>query len=414
MFCEKGEIETLKYDNEILQSSIDSLNAELKKRKESEHLLLKYPDLYGTMEHVGEDHDIGVEVDMQNQINANKHRIYLLNNLNKKLENSIKKLHETKSLHKQSSLDSNPDQTINEEKSYFKKQSSIVSTPKNQPEESAGSRLGLNRPVPLFKLENEIDQLDDNMHKTNSNDTQLGSNNQYWNQENSVLTPKYNNDQKKSNSYSDLGSKNIFKHSTVIGVKTYEQEKLDLENDENYDFLKDKHESDKNFLSKLNQISHASELIIENTDFSMLKGRRASSRDHQTTFLYSPSQSSMNSEPNQNRDGGGYHSNLNSSMSNRNQSRLKSPYVPNIPPADKNMEVVVGKGKRVSSAAVTVTGSARSNSASSNNRKNSIPLPPSSANSNRSVANKNTFACENCNKKYSNGKDLDIHKMYCN
>jgi hypothetical protein len=385
----KRDIENLKYDNEILQTSIDSLNMELKKLKQNEHLLLKYPDLYGPLENLMDDDDeatttSNVAADMQNQLNANKHRIYLLNNLNKKLENSIKKLNESTTTTNEISF------VANEEKNYFKKQSlSNVSTPKAEAPTHDDTRLqALSRPVPLFKLENEIDQ----MNRNESAASQLGSQNRFWNQDESLVTPK----------------KPLFGQSRVQNASAQQQEeKLDLDNDEEFDFLKEKHESDKNFLNRLNQINQTSELVVENnTDFSLMKNRRTSSRDHHATaspFLYSPSGSSMHSEAN------GNHSNLNSA-SNRYNVRSKSPQrPPSIPPAEKNMEVVVGKGRRVVNSATAVGNSARSNSSTSNNRKNSIPLPPTTRNASRSM-----FACENCSKKYSNGKDLDIHKMYCN
>lgn len=184
---------------------------------------------------------------------------------------------------------------------------------------------------------------------------------------------------------------------------------LDLDNDDQFDFLKEKHESDKSYLSKLNQITNQSEMRVENTsDFNLSKNRRVSSRDHQATFLYSPSPNGVeyNNNNNISRPGSNYRG------STRNTNRTP-PLAVNIPPAEKNMEVVVGKGRRVNSASSGALGSNRANSAAKGQqqqeaipaRKNSIPLSNSS---NRS------FTCENCSKKYTNGKDLDIHKMYCN
>lgn len=199
-----------------------------------------------------------------------------------------------------------------------------------------------------------------------------------------------------------------------------DEDDLDLDNDDRYDFLKDKHDSDKSLVHQLNQITNQSELRIEsaasNNDF--LRNRRAgSSRDHSATFLYTPpSASNNNSRPG---------SNTSSSRRTANASR---PIV-NIPPADKNMEVVIGKGRRVNSSNGVGSGggvvgsSSRGNSSRANHspssgghnssivgqRKNSLNgMPPLPASATR------LFSCENCNKKYSNGKDLDIHKMYCN
>jgi hypothetical protein len=99
---------------------------------------------------------------MQNQIKANKHRIGLLDNLNKTLMNSIRKLSE-----KRNSIDNSQNilpSPLNQSKNnntdlnqssdnYFmrhkdSRSESLVETPKKN----------LMRPVPLFKLENELDE----------------------------------------------------------------------------------------------------------------------------------------------------------------------------------------------------------------------------------------------------------------
>lgn len=178
---------------------------------------------------------------------------------------------------------------------------------------------------------------------------------------------------------------------------------LDLDNDERYDFLREKHDSDKSLVNQLNQITNQSELRIEsaasNNDY-MRNRRGGSSRDHSATFLYTPPTTSNNNS----RPG---------STASRGKNSTRP--IVNITPADKNMEVVVGKGRRVVSS--NRGNSSRANHSPSNpntstvggQRKNSLtgipPLPASAAN--------RSFSCENCNKKYSNGKDLDIHKMYC-
>ena len=115
---------------------------------------------------------MNVVEDMQNQINANKHRMSLLDNLNKTLFNSIKKLNE-----KRNSIDNSVNNTtttntssmspttLNQSSShtepisdgnYFMKhkdsrRDSLVETPRNS------DRNCLGRPVPLFKLENEME-----------------------------------------------------------------------------------------------------------------------------------------------------------------------------------------------------------------------------------------------------------------
>lgn len=153
----------MKYEADILQSSVDTLKLELKKQKENEILLLKYPDLYGPMTHIDEHGESNVANDMQNQINANKHRIFLLNNLNKKLENSVRKLNETSN--SASASPSKKETTITSDEpsehgsNYFVKQPvsspSVLSTPKSI--EDIGSRTLMARPVPFFKLDSELE-----------------------------------------------------------------------------------------------------------------------------------------------------------------------------------------------------------------------------------------------------------------
>jgi hypothetical protein len=188
------------------------------------------------------------------------------------------------------------------------------------------------------------------------------------------------------------------------------------------DFLRDKHKSDANYLEQLNQIAHTSELRVDSAaDYNVAKSRRtASTRDHASPFLYTPADSSRAASRASNFTAGG------------RASALRS--TPPIPPADKNMEVVVGKGRRgVGSGFGNVTaavGSARSNSANAVNAKtassspsttssrtalaNAVTTkPPTNGHTNSSSTYSSGFKCDNCNKKYDNGKDLDIHKLYC-
>lgn len=167
-------------------------------------------------------------------------------------------------------------------------------------------------------------------------------------------------------------------------IKKFEyDEDENSDEEDNLNFFKDKHESDQNYLSKLNQINLNSELKIENTDFNLFKNRRnVSSRNHDGSFLHSASQNSINSD-------------RGSKMSNRSQIRTTP-----IPPADKNMEVIVGKGRR------SATNSARSTASTSK-----TSLPPNGRKAN--LKNKGALTCENCNKQYENIKDMEIHKMYC-
>ena len=175
------------------------------------------------------------------------------------------------------------------------------------------------------------------------------------------------------------------------------------EEEEEFNFLKDKRESDKSYLDKLNQISQVSELKIENTDFSLLKNRRnISSRGSPFMYSPSPSQLSMNNDSrtaNQSR--------LTSYSANRNTGRPNS-RTPVVPPAEKNMEVIVGKGRS----------SSRPNSAVNKNNGNNTNGVNSKNNQRLTSAKEkdpsNEFKCNNCEKNYSNIKDFDIHKLYCN
>lgn len=139
----------------MLKKSVEEFKLELKKYKDNELLLLKYPDLYGPAE-INEG-ELNVVDDMQNQINANKHRIGLLDSLNKKLSVSIKKLNEKRESIDQSFNKSNSKLDLNEtNENYFMKQkdsrrASLNETPRIE-------KNALTRPVPLFKLENEMNQ----------------------------------------------------------------------------------------------------------------------------------------------------------------------------------------------------------------------------------------------------------------
>lgn len=174
----------------------------------------------------------------------------------------------------------------------------------------------------------------------------------------------------------------------------------DDDTDDDYNFLKDKREQDQSYLNKLNQINLNSELKIENTDFNMFKNRRnVSSRNHDGSFLHSPSPSSAaNSE----RGGG-------SKLSSYNRAQARTTPVP---PAEKGMEVIVGKGRRSS-----INHSARSNSSNNGaNQNNKTSLPPSGRDAAKKTNGnaKTNLVCENCQKTYTQQKDMDIHKMYCN
>ncbi len=234
-----------------------------------------------------------------------------------------------------------------------------------------------------------------------------------------------------------ISNTNTNNYMPVFGETNTNYHDFDEEGD---NFLKDKHKSDQNYLDKLNEVARAnSELRVDSAaDFNLAKTRRtASTRDHHLTspFLYSPSTGSI-----YNGDSSRNASRASNYTSGGRASALRS--TPPIPPADKNMEVIVGKGRRGSGVMSATANSTRSNSANAlNNKHNSSASnnnssrnvngkPPSSSsngglsNTSSNNTNNNTnnnasshvsgFKCVNCNKKYDNSKDLDIHKLYCN
>lgn len=131
------EIENLNKEINEFKSSISILKNELQKCKEKELLLMQYPDLYGPIEIKKE---LSIIDDMEMQIQSNTHRINLLEAQNKSLKNSIEKLKEAN-------------------------RETLVEKPQ--------------RPVPLFKLEDEI------LAEQQSNQEKES----YWNHQNSYQQP---------------------------------------------------------------------------------------------------------------------------------------------------------------------------------------------------------------------------------
>ena len=86
------QIQAKKTHMERLESEREQLQSEVQKLKETELLLLKYPDLYGPIEQLEQ---LSVSEEMENQIDANRHRIALLQTLNSNLSNSVRKLNDT-------------------------------------------------------------------------------------------------------------------------------------------------------------------------------------------------------------------------------------------------------------------------------------------------------------------------------
>jgi len=162
------ELERLRMEIDTHKRQVDELSKEVKKCKENEMLLLKYPDLYGPIEQHGDENELNVCEDMINQINANKYRIGLLENLNKKLSNSIKKLNETQVVNsKASETDNyfmkqraNPNDSTRTLTPLRQSSSSKIVQDKHEQANERSSATSAHimpvRPVPLFKLENEL------------------------------------------------------------------------------------------------------------------------------------------------------------------------------------------------------------------------------------------------------------------
>lgn len=244
--------------------------------------------------------------EMQNQIKANDKRIGLLANLNSNLINSVKKLDETRassraySRNNTSSI-SKASIDMNEKGDYFMKlDDSKMPT----------------RSYPLYKLESEIEKEPETWKQSDSyqNDRSLSRN---------TRTP------------GDLPIEPIFNQEINTPHMSDDDEALD-------DFMSNKHEADKSYLSKLKQIGQNSELRVEsNTDFSQMKRRNVTSREH--SFLYSPAASPAPTDRNTTSKMSMY------SVRDRVNSAKSNSRTP-IPPADKTMEVIVGKGRRGSAS----------------------------------------------------------------
>ncbi len=149
----------------------------MSKLRANQTLLLTYPDLYGAIPQLDEN-EMNVCDDMINQCSANKLRIELLENLNRKLENSIKKLNENQvrinsTNNWQSRLETrtttpqnlpqaplpppqNDRQSANLEQLMQPAADSSYLTSSSLSSSKMPAPLQMQRPVPLFKLENEL------------------------------------------------------------------------------------------------------------------------------------------------------------------------------------------------------------------------------------------------------------------
>jgi hypothetical protein len=151
------QIQAKKTHMERLESEREQLQSEVQKLKETELLLLKYPDLYGPIEQLEQ---LSVSEEMENQIDANRHRIALLQTLNSNLSNSVRKLNDA-------TLN---DATLNDAKfreTSTRNQSLVVERRSIEVDErdcfmranEAAKRGGSlpKRQYPLFRLDDEIE-----------------------------------------------------------------------------------------------------------------------------------------------------------------------------------------------------------------------------------------------------------------
>lgn len=431
-----------------MHKTFNETKAELKRKSDNETLLLKYPDLYGPLENLSENESNVLE-DMLNQVNANKHRISLLENLNGTLMTSIKKLNEANVRSNSQENSRKPSIDIQYENSHSQQQQqhryTMQSVSRNEHEESlnrsshrrqispgTGDAKFPPRPMPLFKLDNELS--DPNTNKPLSADKTFKKSS--WSQNESVVARPRSNSMTRENEYETFSQKASGGFDTN---KNYE--------DEEFNFLKGKDESNRRLLDELNMIGKTSELNAEMKDFEdfdYMKIRRnipsSLSRMEDQSYLNSPTSVGNNTLRNQTPSLMIQNSRMASyspsGLNRQANSRLAS--MTPIPPADKNMEVVVGKGRRVNSA----SGSTRSNSnqlnqqhsnGTSNKAANTASIPPTptgkvsrganlngtnrNGDSHRSSHNQSRisdFRCKKCEKAYNNLRDFDIHKLYCN
>lgn len=166
---------------EDLKQNLSGLNNEIKKMKEKELLLLQYPDLYGPIP-VQKDTDI--IKDMELQIQANRHRIQLLESQNQALKNSIQKLFESE---KKTTTVQSPQQSIN-----------TTNQNNNKNNNHINENLNVARPVPLFKLENEISE------------SRVENTQAYWNQTDSIAHNQHQKSLYKHENEAILNTENIF------------------------------------------------------------------------------------------------------------------------------------------------------------------------------------------------------------
>lgn len=308
-----------------LKKNNNSLNVDIQKFKEKELLLLQYPDFYGPIP-IQKETDI--TTDMELQIQANQYRIELLEQQNQTLKSSIQRLLEKESFR-------------NVEKPYL------------QQVQNNGEYNNM-RPVPLFKLENEINE-------TKANGNYNKPLNEYtWSQETSIPRNK-NYNQYTSQANSTVDSENIFvKIETPSSVQNYNN-RQDFDNN---NFV-DKKSFDDNSVTNY-RFQEKSYEKQDSRRFSISGSNNSSHRIHDIKDSY-----------------------------RRNN-------VTPISPPVKDMEILIGKGHHRPSSASRPPSAQKSSPTSTNRQLISVKN------------DKNKFVCDKCNKAYSNKKDADIHKLYCN
>ena len=320
----ENENNTLNTSISDLKKKNNSLNNDVQKLKEKELLLLQYPDLYGPIP-IQKDTDI--IKDMELQIQANTYRIELLEQQNETLKSSIQRLIEADA------------KNHTEKPSY---QQPLYSNNNNEYQSM--------RPIPLFKLENEINEpLNNKNTKTPSNYT--------WNQQASI--PKIQNYNQYQINHQIADSENVF-----VKIET---PKTTENNNYRQDF-------EYNNLPDNNKKAYEDNYKAHTKNYEKHDSRR-----------FSISGSNISSHR----------------LNDTKDSYRRNNVTPVISAPVKDMEILIGKGHRPSSASRPP--SAQKSSPTSTNRQM------------QSTRNdKNKFICDKCNKGYNNRKDVDIHKLYCN
>ena len=241
--------------------------------------------------------------------------------------------------------------------------------------------------------------------------------------------------------------KSVGSRKSSAGVVSHRTVPAADDDGDELDFLKDKRASDQNYLHQLHQIANestrqhdadsddagAATPVAFNNSYKY--GHNVNNFSGElSSFVRSTSQSSIHSDASSVPSrlssfsttasafgGGGGHKAAAAAPSLMSSSRPTSVVKGRvIPPAEKNMEVIVGKGRRTTSAngpsSAKQSPSTRGGAATTTNEKTASHMPPSALPAGERLRSKTSdmFKCDACHKGYNNTKDFDIHKLYCN